>query len=76
MLEIKTRDDSNTERGNATNGNGSGGVNARRRSRSVASAPPSVETVVVKAKRAAASIWMMLHAQVRVILTGLCMVNG
>jgi hypothetical protein len=52
------RDDSNTCRGN-------NGVNARRRSRSVASASPSVETVVVKAKRAASSLWMLLHAQVR-----------
>jgi hypothetical protein len=52
------RDDSNTCRAN-------NGVNARRRSRSMASAPPSVETVVVKAKRAASSLWMLLHAQVR-----------
>jgi hypothetical protein len=62
-LDIETansaRDDSNTCRGN-------NGVNARRRSRSMASAPPSVETVVVKAKRAASSLWMLLHAQVRV----------
>lgn len=37
---------------------------ARRRSLSVASAKPSVETVVVKAKRAASSLWLLLHAQV------------
>jgi hypothetical protein len=61
-LDVETADntarDSNTCRGN-------NGVNARRRSRSMASAPPSVETVVVKAKRAASSLWMLLHAQVR-----------
>lgn len=37
----------------------------RRRSYSVASTQPSVETVVVKAKRAAHSLWTLLHAQVR-----------
>jgi hypothetical protein len=52
------RDDSSTVRVN-------NGVNSRRRSLSMASAPPSVETVVVKAKRAATSLWMLLHAQVR-----------
>jgi len=37
----------------------------RRRSLSVATGQPSVETVIVKAKRAASSLWMLLHAQVR-----------
>lgn len=37
----------------------------RRRSLSVATGQPSLETVVVKAKRAASSLWMLLHAQVR-----------
>lgn len=37
----------------------------RRRSVSVADTSPSVETVMSKAKRAAVSLWMLLHAQVR-----------
>ena len=37
----------------------------RRRSLSMAEPQPSVETVIVKAKRAAQSLWMLLHAQVR-----------
>lgn len=37
---------------------------ARRRAQSVASAHPSVETVVSKAKRAASTLWTLLHAQV------------
>ena len=36
----------------------------RRRSMSVASTQPSVETVVSKAKRAASTLWTLLHAQV------------
>jgi hypothetical protein len=36
----------------------------RRRSLSVATGQPALETVVVKAKRAASSLWMLLHAQV------------
>lgn len=36
----------------------------RRRALSMAEAQPSVETVIVKAKRAAQSLWMLLHAQV------------
>lgn len=36
----------------------------RRRALSMAETQPSVETVVVKAKRAAQSLWMLLHAQV------------
>ena len=36
----------------------------RVRSLSVATAKPSVETVVVKAKRAASSLWLLLHSQV------------
>jgi hypothetical protein len=36
----------------------------RPRSLSVASAQPSVETVVTKAKRAASTLWTLLHAQV------------
>lgn len=36
----------------------------RRRSLSLAEPQPSVETVIVKAKRAAQSLWMLLHAQV------------
>ena len=38
---------------------------SRRRAVSVASAQPSVETVIVKAKRAAETLWLLLHAQVR-----------
>lgn len=38
----------------------------RRRSMSLASGQPTLETVVVKAKRAASSLWILLHAQVRV----------
>ena len=37
----------------------------RRRSLSMAEPQPNVETVIVKAKRAAQSLWMLLHAQVR-----------
>ena len=37
----------------------------RRRALSLAETQPSVETVIVKAKRAAQSLWMLLHAQVR-----------
>jgi hypothetical protein len=37
----------------------------RRRAMSMAESQPSVETVIVKAKRAAQSLWMLLHAQVR-----------
>lgn len=40
-------------------------VTGRRRSVSVADSSPSVETVMSKAKRAAVSLWMLLHAQVR-----------
>ena len=36
----------------------------RKRAMSVASAQPSVETVVSKAKRAASTLWTLLHAQV------------
>ena len=36
----------------------------RRRALSMAETQPSVETVVVKARRAAQSLWMLLHAQV------------
>lgn len=36
----------------------------RRRALSMAETQPTVETVVVKAKRAAQSLWMLLHAQV------------
>jgi hypothetical protein len=36
----------------------------RRRSLSMAETQPSVETVIVKAKRAAQSLWMLLHSQV------------
>ena len=39
----------------------------RMRSQSVASTQPSVETVVVKAKRAASTLWTLLHAKVRVL---------
>jgi hypothetical protein len=66
-LDIETADNTNLARDDSnTCCRGNNGVNARRRSRSMASAPPSVETVVVKAKRAASSLWMLLHAQVRV----------
>jgi hypothetical protein len=41
------------------------GVATRRRSLSLATDQPSVETVVVKAKRAATTLWTLLHAQVR-----------
>jgi hypothetical protein len=36
----------------------------RRRSLSLAEPQPNVETVITKAKRAAQSLWMLLHAQV------------
>lgn len=39
----------------------------RGRSMSVASTQPSVETVVSKAKRAASTLWTLLHAQVGTI---------
>lgn len=42
-------------------------VNSRRRALSVASTQPSVETVVAKAKRAASSLWLLLHAQVSLL---------
>lgn len=38
----------------------------RRRALSLAETQPTVETVVAKAKRAAQSLWMLLHAQVRI----------
>lgn len=37
---------------------------ARRRAMSVASTHPAVETIVTRAKRAASSLWTLLHAQV------------
>jgi hypothetical protein len=40
----------------------------RRRALSMAETQPSVETVIVKAKRAAQSLWMLLHAQVSYVL--------
>ena len=52
----------------STNIGGRGGLTTnatRRRSLSLAEPQPSVETVIVKAKRAAQSLWMLLHAQVR-----------
>ena len=42
----------------------------RKRSMSVSSAQPSVETVVTKAKRAASTLWTLLHAQVGKTLPG------
>jgi hypothetical protein len=41
----------------------------RKRAHSVAS-PPTVENVIVKAKRAASSLWMLLHSQVRRVKVG------
>lgn len=38
--------------------------NGRRRSLSVATGMPKIETVVVKAKRAASTLYTLLHAQV------------
>jgi hypothetical protein len=38
---------------------------SRRRAMSVSEAQPNVETVIGKAKRAASSLWILLHAQVR-----------
>lgn len=65
-LDAETADNKNTDRDDSNTCRGANnGVNARRRSHSMASAAPSVETVVVKAKRAASSLWMLLHAQVR-----------
>lgn len=43
---------------------GNGCPTGRRRAQSVASVS-TVETVIVKAKRAASSLWMLLHSQVR-----------
>ena len=40
-------------------------IAGRGRSQSVAAPNASVETVIVKAKRAASILWMLLHAQVR-----------
>lgn len=34
---------------------------------SLASGQPTLETVVVKAKRAASSLWILLHAQVNTL---------
>ena len=42
----------------------------RGRSMSVASTQPSVETVVSKAKRAASTLWTLLHAQVGTVYDG------
>ena len=42
----------------------SGQCPRRGRSMSVASTQPSVETVISKAKRAASTLWTLLHAQV------------
>jgi hypothetical protein len=39
-------------------------VSGRRRSMSVATGTASVETVVAKAKRAASTLWTLLHSQV------------
>jgi len=41
----------------------------RGRSYSVSTVQPSVETVVSKAKRAASTLWILLHAQVRELQT-------
>lgn len=38
----------------------------RRRALSMTESQPNVETVIVKAKRAAQSLWMLLHAQVSI----------
>jgi hypothetical protein len=46
-------------------GGGTAPSPGRRRSMSLASGQPTLETVVVKAKRAASSLWILLHAQVR-----------
>ena len=46
------------------------GACGRMRSQSVASTQPSVETVVVKAKRAASTLWTLLHARVCVVVEG------
>jgi hypothetical protein len=67
------RDNSGTHlEGDAVKGNNSSNSDetslppaGRGRSLSVAAAPPSVETVVMKAKRAASSLWLILHAKVR-----------
>jgi hypothetical protein len=64
-LENRNTDNTNVAKDESNTFRGNNGVNSRRRSLSMASAPPSVETVVVKAKRAATSLWMLLHAQVR-----------
>lgn len=40
-------------------------VVTRRRALSLAESQTSVDTVIDKAKRAAQSLWMLLHAQVR-----------
>jgi hypothetical protein len=48
----------------------------RRRSMSLASGQPTLETVVVKAKRAASSLWILLHAQVRAYCALLCSVSA
>lgn len=57
----KTNPSTTTTTTTTTNG-------VRRRALSMAETQPSVETVVVKAKRAAQSLWMLLHAQVSRVL--------
>ena len=52
------------EEGNFASTSGQLSCPRRGRSMSVASAQPSVETVVSKAKRAASTLWTLLHAQV------------
>jgi len=52
-----------------------GDLPRRRRSQSVATAQPSVETVVVKAKRAASTLWTLLHAQ-NCVLADVCSHQG
>ncbi|GAX22916.1 hypothetical protein FisN_24Lh202 [Fistulifera solaris] len=47
----------------------------RPRSQSVATAQPSVETVVAKSKRAASTLWLLLHAQ-NCVLGNTCPYSG
>ena len=62
MVDSPPHDDDDDRLSVSLDGKGSA---IRRRALSLAETQPSVETVVAKAKRAAQSLWMLLHAQVR-----------
>ena len=53
------------KKSSSENGERPAKVQTRRRALSLAESHTSVDTVIDKAKRAAQSLWMLLHAQVR-----------